>query len=136
MEDGGLNAYGLLSALEPTFDEYGAKIPDQALFRDLQVLATVDAQDVRLECSDAGTPAVLKTVAARQMIVDIITKLFRCMEKTVTGTYRIIMSVVKDATNCMSKFPSGFFRCLAGLNVPSKISEIINAVLETINCVS
>ncbi|XP_034238325.1 uncharacterized protein LOC117643505 [Thrips palmi] len=97
---------------------------------------TPATQDVRLECSEAGTPPLLKSMAARNAIVDVINKLFRCMEKTAASMYRVVMSIVRDVTGCVAKFPTDFFKCLAKLNVPQKISDIINALMETVNCVS
>ncbi|XP_026292579.1 uncharacterized protein LOC113216957 [Frankliniella occidentalis] len=94
------------------------------------------AEEASLECSEAGTPHWLKSSTARQTIVDLINKLFKCAEKSIGKYAKIGATLVADVTSCVSKFPNDFFKCLAKLDVPQKISEIMNEFLATIKCIT
>lgn len=102
----------------------------------LQVRADGVAEDVHLECSDAGTPQLIKSATARGAVESMVTKLFKCLEKTATGTYKVLVNIVKDVTSCVSKLPTDFFKCLAKLDVPQKVAEIINSLMDTVKCIS
>lgn len=89
----------------------------------------------RVESSLASTPSHRQSHAARDLIADLISKMLQCLEKTFLSIAKAVTLIVQDVATCINKSAPDFFKCLLKTDMPKRVTETINALVETSQCI-
>lgn len=97
--------------------------------------ASQTTAEPRVECTGSVTHRLLRTPAVRTLVADFVAKLLQCLENNFTTIAKNLALIVNDMYSCFAKAPQDFFKCMNKAEMPRKLTEIINSVMDTANCV-